>query len=220
MMKNILIIGGSSGLGKELAKEYGNLGEHVIIVGRDEDKLKSACDEVNRAGGTSDSVICDIKSLKDIRIMADTVIDKYGRVDVLINSAGVGYFGELRDYSEHEIEDMMDVNVKGVIYVVREFIDSVNDQIINIISTAGLRGKPRETVYCASKFAIRGFTEALIKEYEHQDLNITAVYMGGMDTPFWDSNDHIKDKSRLKSPSYVAKKIMEQNDGRNEIIVE
>lgn len=219
-MKNILIIGGSSGLGKELAKEYGNLGEHVIIVGRDEDKLKAACDEINRAGGTSDSVICDVKNLKDIRVMADTVIDKYGRVDVLVNSAGVGYFGALRDHSEHEIEDMMDVNVKGVIYVVREFIDSVNDQIINIISTAGLRGKPRETVYCASKFAIRGFTEALIKEYEHQDLNITAVYMGGMDTPFWDTNDHIKDKSRLKSPSYVAKKIMELNDGRNEIIVE
>lgn len=219
-MKNILIIGGSSGLGKELAKEYGKLGEHVIIVGRNEEKLKTTCDEVVRTGGTSDSVVCDIKNLKDIRIMADHVIDKYGRVDVLINSAGVGYFGALRDHSEHEIEDMMDVNVKGVIYTVREFIDSVNDQIINIISTAGLRGKPRETVYCATKFAIRGFTEALIKEYEHQDLNITAVYMGGMDTPFWDTNDHIKDKSRLKSPSYVAKKIMELNDGRNEIVVE
>jgi len=90
--------------------------------------------------------------------------------------------------------------------------------ILNIISTAGLRGKVNEDVYAASKFAVRGFTESLQKEYEASTIKITAVYMGGMDTPFWTDSDHISDRSRLRSPSEVAKLIIHQLDEASIII--
>lgn len=89
---------------------------------------------------------------------------------------------------------------------------------MNIISTAGLRGKVNESVYCASKFAIRGFSESLLKELEGR-IKVVAVYMGGMDTPFWNNTDHVKDKSRFKSPREVALKIKELDDGRCEIVI-
>jgi short-subunit dehydrogenase len=90
--------------------------------------------------------------------------------------------------------------------------------VINIISTAGLKGKVNESVYCASKYAVRGFTESLQEELKDK-LDVTAVYMGGMATPFWDQSTHIKDKSRLKSATEVAKYIFKHDDGRRVIEV-
>ena len=112
---------------------------------------------------------------------------------------------------------MIDINVKGTILVTLGLLPHMKGSIINIISTAGLKGKVNEAVYVASKFAVRGFTESLQKEYENSHLVITAVYMGGMNTPFWDETEHIKDKSRLKSPEDVAKEIKDKDDGRSEI---
>ncbi len=83
-----------------------------------------------------------------------------------------------------------------------------------------MRGKKNESIYVASKFAVRGFTESLIKELEETAIKVTAVYMGGMDTPFWKETDHIKDRSRLKSPDEVAKFIMEQNTGQAEMFID
>jgi short-subunit dehydrogenase len=104
--------------------------------------------------------------------------------------------------------------------VMPRFIEQGEGQIMNIISTAGLRGKKNESVYVASKFAVRGFTESLIKELEGTNIKATAVYMGGMDTPFWDETDHITDRSRLKSPDEVAKLIIDQNAGQAEIFID
>lgn len=81
-------------------------------------------------------------------------------------------------------------------------------RILTIISTAGLRGKVHESIYCASKFAVKGFTESLQKEWENDPIAITAVYMGGMNTPFWDNSSHVADPSGLKGPEVVAEQIL------------
>jgi len=90
-------------------------------------------------------------------------------------------------------------------------------RILNIISTAGLRGKVNESAYCASKFAQRGFTESLQKEFEDANVDVTGVYMGGMNTPFWDDSDHVDNPDRLKDPQSVAQYIIDHDDGRAEI---
>lgn len=118
--------------------------------------------------------------------------------------------------NEQQITEMLTANVLGTILMTKAFLPYIlkNDEgrIINIISTAGLRGKLNEAVYVASKFAVRGFTESLQKEYEGSKIKFNAVYMGGMDTPFWDESDHIKDKSRLSSAREVAETIIQQMD--------
>jgi NAD(P)-dependent dehydrogenase (short-subunit alcohol dehydrogenase family) len=120
---------------------------------------------------------------------------------------------------------MIDTNVKGTIFPVMAALPYFQAQghgtVMNIISTAGLRGKMNESVYCASKFAVRGFTESLMKEWEDSQLRAVAVYMGGMDTPFWDNTTHIKDRTRLKTPEKVAEMIVQQDDGTvNEIFID
>lgn len=139
-------------------------------------------------------------------------------MDILINNAGVGIFGPIEDMEYKDIDTVIDTNVKGTIYMTKALMPMIKEKIMNIISTAGLRGKVNESVYCASKFAIRGFSESLLKELEDR-IKVVAVYMGGMDTPFWNNTDHVKDKSRFKSPREVALKIKELDDGRCEIVI-
>lgn len=216
-MKTMLVTGGGSGLGLSLAKVYVNESK-IILIGRKEEKLIDASHELKALGGEVDYFVCDITNataLKNLRLELQMT---YGHLDVLINNAGVGYFGPFEQVTTSHLSQMLDINVKGTILMTQTFIPIVKEQVINIISTAGLKGKVNEAVYVASKFAVRGFTESLQKEYENR-LLVTAVYMGGMDTPFWQASDHIKDKSRLKSPDSIAGEIKKLNDGRLEIIV-
>jgi uncharacterized protein len=218
-MRNAVVTGAGSGLGRELAIQYSKKGFHIFLLGRNVDNLSKTKACIEQDGGVSTIIQCDITNPTNVEETVNDII-KIGHVHKLVNNAGVGHFGPLDKMKMHNINTMIDTNVKGTIYVTQMLLPymlKTNSSILNIISTAGLRGKVNEAVYCASKFAIRGFTESLIKEYEQQSIDITAVYMGGMDTPFWEGSDHIKDMSRLKAPYEIAKMIIEQDDGRAEI---
>ena len=217
IMKTILITGGGSGLGFELAKLYSK-NNLVLIIGRHVDKLKIATENLTSLGHNIDYFQCDITSLNALTSLKDYIENKYTTINTLINNAGIGFFGPLLDLTTTELNLMLDINVKGTILTTQCLIPIIENRIINIISTAGLKGKVNEAAYVASKFAVRGFTESLQKEYLHK-LSITAVYMGGMATPFWENSDHIKDKSRLKNPAYVAKEIFENDNGQEKIII-
>ena len=220
-MRKVLISGGSSGLGLELAKVYGKNGFQVLLVGRSAEKLQHAVNTLNLLEVSAVRVYkCDVGNLGQVQALHEQVKQDHGSIDRLINCAGVGYFGELSKLNQNEIMQMTQVNFLGTVYMTQVFEACVNEGIVNIISTAGLKGKKNESVYCGTKFAVRGFTESLQVEWENKDLNITAVYMGGMLTPFWDHNNHIKDKSRLRDPQRVAQQIFEQEDGRPSIIIE
>lgn len=219
-MKKVLITGGSSGLGKALAFQYAENGYEIIIVGRDIDKLIDTSNEMNDKGYRCNYISADICDIRSVKILSDTVKNSYGSICVLINCAGVAGFGPLESTDYESVDKVIDVNLKGTIFVIKELIEMIDDRILNIISTAGLRGKVNESIYCASKFGLRGFTEAMQKEYENRDISFTAVYMGGMNTPFWDNSDHIKDKSRLKDVAVIAEEIILMDDGRKEIIID
>lgn len=218
-MKKILITGGSSGLGFELAKLYLEIGHYLILVGRNEEKLKKATNELKNISELLEYIVCDISNFESINKLENIIVENHSTIDYLVNNAGIGYFGPFEELNLIEISEMLDVNVKGTICVTKSLIDITNEKIINIISTAGLIGKVNEAVYVASKFAIRGFTESLQKEYANEKLEIIAVYMGGMNTNFWNNSDHIKDKTRLASPESIAKEIILKDDGRLEIIL-
>ncbi|OPJ57077.1 SDR family NAD(P)-dependent oxidoreductase [Alkalithermobacter paradoxus] len=218
-MKKILITGGGTGLGADLAKVYSQERNHIILVGRTKDTLEKTQEEITKGGATCEYIICDISNQISVDNLVKTIKEKHLYIDYLINNAGVGYFGQLNDITIDQINSMIDINVKGTIMITQGLLPYIKERILNIISTAGMKGKVNESVYVASKFAIRGFTESLQKEFEDSKLNITAVYMGGMNTPFWENSTHIKDKSRLKSSYDVAKEIKRQDDGRLEIII-
>ncbi|WP_181833225.1 SDR family NAD(P)-dependent oxidoreductase [Bacillus taeanensis] len=223
-METILITGAGTGLGKALALTYSKKGFSILLSGRNEHPLKTVEQEIEQLGGHAAAVVCDITNSHSIAAMLNALQEKNITIDRLINNAGVGYFGELESLSEADINTILDTNVKGTILLTRALLPLFKKQqsgrILNIISTAGLRGKVNESVYVASKFAVRGFSESLQKELEHTPIDVTAVYMGGMDTPFWENSDHVKDKSRFKTPETVAEKILSEDDGRPEIFVD
>lgn len=218
-MKTVLITGGGSGLGESLAMAYANKGYQAILTGRTESKLKSVADKIMNGGGRAFYYPCDVASRVSIDALKDKIDKDFGKIDLLINCAGVGYFGPLESLSDYEIETMFRINALGTIYMTQTFIKSIEKRIINIISTAGLKGKANESVYVASKFAVRGFTESLQKEMEDTGLHIMSVYMGGMDTPFWNESNHIEDKSRLKSPNKIADLIVSADETLKELII-
>ncbi|MFZ3577999.1 SDR family NAD(P)-dependent oxidoreductase [Virgibacillus sp. DJP39] len=217
-MPNIAITGAGSGLGRSLACTYAKNGYTVFLLGRSDTKLHIVQDEITQAGGKAFIVLCDVKEPASVSI----AFQQIGKLDVFINNAGIGVFGAVKEYTVENIESTLDTNVKGTILTVQSALPLIRKsggRMLTIISTAGLRGKTNESIYCASKFAIRGFTESLQKEWENESFTITGVYMGGMKTPFWDSSSHVKDTSSLKDPEVVAAQIFSEDDGRNEIFI-
>ncbi|PFP23553.1 short-chain dehydrogenase [Bacillus sp. AFS073361] len=221
-MKTIIITGAGSGLGKELAHLFSQKGYHLLLTGRTVEKLTSARDEIVANGGKADILLLDIQNGDDVSKKVKEISHTY-TISGLVNNAGVGHFGPFVEINEQDMVEMINTNVLGTLLMTKEILpyllQTTDGRIMNIISTAGLRGKVNEAVYAASKFAVRGFTESLQKEYEDHSIKINAVYMGGMDTPFWDHTDHVKDPSRFRTPKEIAEMIMEQID-QDSIIIE
>jgi short-subunit dehydrogenase len=210
-LKSVIVTGAGTGLGRELALRYANEGYHLILVGRNLETLQEV------KGRIHDSLIMvmDIRNKQDVDEKIGFIMKSY-KVAGLINNAGIGYFGPFEKMMENEMEQMLQTNVLGTMYITQAVLPFISERsgsfVMNIISTAGLRGKVNEAAYVASKFAVRGFTESLQKEYEEQPVHISAVYMGGMNTPFWDHSDHVKDPSGFRSPSEVAELIFSRRD--------
>ncbi|MBY6038376.1 SDR family oxidoreductase [Fictibacillus nanhaiensis] len=221
MKKTVIITGGGSGLGLALARQYSNA-YHVCLLGRTEPKLKQAVQTITSDNRVSYQV-CDVTDYNQVLTVLKKIFDE-DQVHLLINNAGTGVFDSLHSLSEADIKHMVETNVYGTIFPSKAsfplFKKQGTGKVMNIISTAGLRGKVNESIYCATKFAVRGFTESLVKEWDGTNIYPTAVYMGGMDTPFWNESDHIQDRSRLKSPELVAQMIYEQDDNRSEIFID
>ncbi|MBH0171400.1 SDR family NAD(P)-dependent oxidoreductase [Fictibacillus sp. 18YEL24] len=222
MNKTVIITGGGSGLGLALAREY-NKTYNVYLVGRNEQKLEQAVQSFAHSENKVSYKVCDVTDYAKTESMLQSIFQSEN-VHALINNAGMGVFEPLEDLTKTDITEMLETNVYGTIFPTKLAFKLFKKQgfgkVMNIISTAGLRGKVNESVYCASKFAVRGFTESLVKEWDGTHIYPTAVYMGGMDTPFWDDSNHIADRSRLKSPEQVAALIVEQDDNRPEIFID
>lgn len=221
-MKTILITGAGTGLGKELALAYAQKGNRIILVGRTKSNLNAVSQMIEKTNGSAITATCDISDSSMVEQLLSH-LNETEKIDQVINNAGIGFFGPLQEIPTDKISQMIDTNVKGTIYVTKAilptFLERNAGKIMNIISTAGLRGKVHETAYCASKFAIRGFTEGLVKELENTSISVSGVYMGGMDTPFWDENNFVTDRSRLKSAKEVALEILER-ENETELIID
>ena len=221
-MKAIIMTGAGSGLGKELSLLLAKQNYHMILTGRTEDKLKDVQAQIEQSGGSATTLELDIRNLEDVKEKA-LLLSKKHELYGLVNNAGVGYFGPFSEISDQDIEGMFQTNVFGTIQMTKAILPylELNKEgiVLNIVSTAGLRGKKNEAVYCSSKFAVRGFTESMQKEYEGTGIRFVAAYMGGMDTPFWEGSDHVADTSRFRSAAEVAEMIINSLD-QDAIVIE
>lgn len=208
MNKISIITGGSSGLGKAIAKLLVEQGETVCIIARNENKINDVVEEL---GANALGYAGDLIDEQFVYKVFDDLTQKGYYVDHLYNVAGVGIYNEPQNVHSEEVVKTMNSNIIGLIVVSSEACRRMTDggTIINVGSTASLKGNANESVYCASKWAVRGYTEALQAYYKKKNIHIIGVYPGGMNTPFWAEDEVIKpDTSKFMDPMEVAQMIV------------
>lgn len=209
-MKNISIVtGGSSGLGKEISKILVKEGIPVCIIARNKEKIDRAKSEI---GGEVISFVGDLSDEKFIKNTFTKLNEQGYYVNYLYNCAGVGVFGSPTEMNIEKINKCINSNVNGLMCISYEACRNMTNggTIINIASTAGLKGNANETLYCASKWAVRGFTEAMKAYYKNSNIHIIGVYPGGMKTEFWNKEcGMFPDTTKFMEPNEVAQIIVE-----------
>lgn len=203
-MKKVVIVGASSGLGKELALLLHKSGVELFLLSRNIGRIRFPTGRITR-------IICDVVDAASIKMAFRKIDEITKRIDVLINCAGLGLEQRLEKSSSEKIRQIIDTNLTGAILVAREgykrMIEFEKGYIINVSSTSGKKARALETVYCASKWGLTGFSESLRLEAKDRGIRVTTVYPGGMKTSFYDNNPE-KDTSKFMNPKYVAEQII------------
>lgn len=219
--KHVVITGAGSGLGASLALKYSEMGYHVTLLGRTVSKLRHIADKMNTENVSVYTI--DVSSAEEVSNVFAEIKEESGKIDVLVNNAGVGIFDDAENISTDAVDQMIDINLKGTIYCTQAVLPEMKERnegtIIQVISTAGLTGKTSESVYCASKFGARGFTESIIKELNETDIHVLAAYMGGMKTSFWDDIYTKEEIQHLMDPDDVADIILANVKARKYLTV-
>lgn len=183
--KVIAITGAGSGIGKAIALELASYGAKVVLGARTEASLVEVAQQIKEVGGEAVYVVTDVKKKEDVRQLVNTAVDTYGKLDVMVNNAGVAHISRFDELEVDEWEDMIDSNLKGVLYGMAAVIPVFNKQksghIINIISTSGLKIVPTQGVYAATKNAVRTLTEAFRQESDGT-IRITGISPGYVKT--------------------------------------
>lgn len=207
MKKVWLITGCSSGFGKALAIKTLEQGYNVAVCARNTDDVQ---DIIKDHSETSISIKLDVTKQSDIDGAVKNVIEKFGRIDVLVNNAGIGYFGAIEESEEEEIRRMFEINFFGLVNMTKSVLPTMRSQksghIINITSIGGLIGNPGVGFYNATKFAVDGLSESLSKETAPLGIKVTIVAPSGFRTD-WAGRSANESPVRIEDYESTAGKV-------------
>lgn len=225
--KVVVMTGASSGIGEASAIEFTKNGANIVLVGRKKNKLIEVEKKLLKYKTTMLCCECDVSQKSQVKELGKQVLDKFGRIDILVNNAGFAIYGPVSKQSIEEIESQMNTNYFGMIYCTKNFLPKMLEQnsghIVNVASVAASFGLPGIAPYCASKFAMLGFSEGLKHELKETNVKVTVVSPIMVRTNFF---DHPSFSSMPKysptslSAKTVAKAVLRAaNSSRLEIIV-
>jgi len=215
--KVALVTGGSRGIGLAVAEELIRRSCNVMISGRSEKSLKEAATQLRQM--TNDSSIglhdvCrgDIQKVDDAKQMISTTVERFGGVDIVINNAGVGIFGDVADQSIKDWDSVIGTNLSGVFYCCRAAIPYLRERgggwIINVSSLAGSHPFASGAAYCASKAGLDAFTTALMQELRFDGIRVSSIAPGSVGTSFAGGSRHAAEPWKL-TPTDVAKVVVD-----------
>lgn len=186
--KKAIITGAGKGIGRATAITLAKAGVNLGLISRSEKELAALCEELSSTYGVQAVyATADISVQNEAEAAVETLISQLGSLDILINNAGIAKFGTVLEMDPQDWEKMISINVMGTYYVTRKALPTMIEQnegnIINIASTAGERGFATGSAYCASKFAVMGFTEALMQEVRKHNIRVTSLTPSTVNTP-------------------------------------
>lgn len=213
--KKVLITGGSSGIGLSTAELLSKQGAEVLITARTKEKLQRAKE---KAPGIVSVYETDVSELDEVLELARKVKEDHGKIDVLINSAGIVHPGRLKDLTYEQIESIIDVDLKGTVNTTKAIMPLIGSPgyIVNISSAAGFIGIYGYTAYCAAKFGVWGFSQSLRMELEPEGIGVSVVFPPDTDTPQLEFENRTKPEQLKKisgtirpiHPDVVASSIL------------
>jgi NADP-dependent 3-hydroxy acid dehydrogenase YdfG len=184
--KITLVTGASRGIGRAIALRFAQEGADLIITARSQQELNALRTQIEAMGRRCLSVPADLRQPAAINSLVEQALETFGRIDILINNAGVGDWKPVTEFTLAEYDQIFDVNVRAIFWltqaVLPQMINRAEGHIINIASASGRWAYPGGTVYCASKFAVVGFNEALAKELRPTGVRVTALCPGQVNT--------------------------------------
>jgi len=218
--KVCVITGGSSGIGKALAFEFGKVGYAVAISGRNQERLDVVVSDLSKQGVDALGVVANVSDPNDSKVFHNAVIQKFEKVDVLINNAGISMRALFKNLDVSVIKQVVDINLMGVVYCTKAFLPELirsKGSLVGISSIAGYRGLPGRTGYSASKFGMQGFLEALRTEMIPEGVHVLTACPGFTSSNIRKSaliadgssqGDSPLEESKIMSAEEVAKKII------------
>lgn len=221
----VVVTGAGRGLGRALAEAFAAEGASLVLGARSTPEI----DEL--AGLLPDAIAIqtDVRNSTDVERLVEAALAEYEKIDVMINNAGVAIYGPLETMTADDIHLMVDTNVKGVIQGSLAAYRAMKEQrrglIINIASIAGKIYLPNESVYGATKWAVNGFSGALRAEAAAHGVKVSCVFPGGIDTPFWKSQeylpfpDHLDPERDFMNPAEVAQSVLQLALGSDRYVV-
>ena len=228
--KVVIVTGASSGIGEAIARELADAGCKVMLAARREERLKSLVQELGDGVAYHSTDVTDVKQVQE---MAKATLDRFGKIDVLINNAGIMPVNPLIDLKLDDWNKAIDINIRGVLHgiaaVLPHMVDRSSGHIINMGSIASLHAMPNFAIYCGTKFAVRAISESLRKETLGK-VRVTIIYPGAVESELIESSNDEQTSSQISSsfnhisPTAISRAVryaIEQPDevAVNEIVV-
>jgi short-subunit dehydrogenase len=192
--KIVLVTGASSGIGRQVSLDFSEHGaQSIILVARSRSKLEDLEKTISRRFNIKTIIYpCDVSKKSEVEQMGREILDKCGHVDILVNNAGFGLYGKVQNQSIEQIESVTFTNYLGVVYCTKVFLDSMiarkSGHIVNLASVAASFGVAGLSAYCASKYAVLGFSESLSQELHGTGVGLTVVSPMGVKTNFFNNS--------------------------------
>lgn len=192
--KVALITGAGQGIGEGIAKQLANDGFQVVLAGRHLDKVQRVANDINEAGGKAIAIKADVQSKQEVFDSVAQTVAQLGHLDVFVNNAGIAHVAQVINTEEEDLDRLLNINVKGTVFGIQAAATQFKKQgtsgkIINASSIAGHEGFELLGAYSATKFAIRGITQAAAKELAQDKITVNAYCPGIVLTPMWDQID-------------------------------
>ena len=209
--KNVVITGASSGIGKAIALLFAQEEAALCLVARRAKELSNVANQCRSYGITARDIVADITKDVEVQEMARETLNVFNRIDILINNAGYGKYGPFTSLNIEEWDRMWLSNVRGMVLVTQAFVPFMiaakGGHILNMSSIHGIDTSANATAYCATKFAVTGFSEALSKELYREGIKVSTVCPGGVLTPFLGISPHKKNPDFLEAEE-VAEAVL------------
>ncbi len=208
MQKVVVIVGATGGIGSALTRKLASAGARLVLAARDNNKLSNLAAELS---GEVLTVVCDITKPAQVDALFEKAIAQFGQIDALVNAAGAGVMKPYSNLDPADLDAMLDVNLKGSFYTCQAAAELMQERksghICNVVGILGKHSMSMASAYCASKFAVVGFSKCMAEELKRFGVKFTLFYFGGVNSPFWDNVSLKVDRKKMLSPETAAEAI-------------